>query len=59
MKIKFPEYNPLPVRRERLNKEQKEIANRLKKKEVLRSKSANKHFSSWENKDRYSYRKNS
>jgi len=34
MKIEFPNYNPSPVRKEQLSKEQKQIADRLKKKEM-------------------------
>ena len=59
MKIEFPEYNPPPVRKEYLSKKQREIADRLKKKEMLRNQSADRSFSPWECKDRYSYRKNS
>lgn len=57
MKIEFPDYNPLPIRKKNLVGKQKEIANLLKKKEKERNNSSNKKFTGWEYKDRYSYRK--
>ena len=59
-KIKFPDYNPVPERKELLiTKQQKRVAGLLKYKEKIRNISSSKSFTPWEYKDRYSHRKNS
>ena len=55
--IKFPDYNPLPERKENLTKKQKKVAGLLKYKEKMRNTTPSKPFVGWEYKDRYSYRK--
>jgi len=56
--IIFPDYNPPPQRRSNLSSKLKQLHNTLKLKEESRrrSKTTTK-FPTWENRDRYSYRK--